>query len=97
MNNLNFCGIYEDLMMDAINEGSGSEAPILLLEEEFDHEIESMITRKAPDISDFKANEILKELEDLQKHVKAFNEVQERYLDRLERHYERIEKERDGE
>lgn len=92
MNNLNFCGIYEDLMIDAINKGSGSEAPILLYEE-FNNKVDEMLARPAPDISDFKANEILKELEDLQKHVKAFNEVQERYLDRLEKRYDRIESE----
>lgn len=98
MNNLNFCGIYEDLMIDAINERSGSEIPVLLSEEEeFNNKIDEMLARPAPDISDFKANEILKELEDLHERVKRLGEIEERYFDRLERHYERIESEKANE
>lgn len=76
MNNLNFCGMYEDLMIDAINQGSGSEAPILIAEEE-----------------EFNANKILEELKDLQRHVEKLGEIQDRYFDRLEKYYNRLEKE----
>jgi hypothetical protein len=75
MNNLNFCGIFADLTMDAINSGSGSEAPILLYEEE----------------KEFNANKILEELKDLQKHVEKLGEIQDRYFDRLEKYYDRKE------
>ena len=78
MNNLNFCGIFSDLTMDAINSGSGSEAPILLAEEEE---------------KEFKADEILENLKDLQKHFEKLWEIENRYFDRMEKHYDRIESE----
>ena len=45
---------------------------------------------------EFNADKIIKELEDLHKHVKALGEVQDRYFDRLEKRYDRIEKESEG-
>lgn len=80
-NNLNFCGMFADLTMDAINSGSGSEAPILLAEEENKEEKE------------FKADEILENLKDLQKHFEKLWEIENRYFDRLEKRYDRIESE----
>jgi hypothetical protein len=77
-NNLNFCGIFSDLTIDAINSGSGSEAPILLAEEE----------------KEFKADEILENLKDLQKNFEKLWEIEERYFDHMEKYYDRIEKEK---
>lgn len=34
MNNLNFCGMFEDLTINGINKASGSEAPVFIAEEE---------------------------------------------------------------
>jgi len=82
MNNLNFCGIFSDLTIDAINSGSGSEAPILLAEEENKEEKE------------FKADEILENLKDLQKHFEKLWEIENRYFDRMEKYYDRIESEK---
>lgn len=75
-NNLNFCGMFADLTVDGMNAGSGSEAPILMAEEE-----------------EFNADKILEELKDLQKHVEKLGEIQDRYFDRLEKYYNRLEKE----
>lgn len=80
MNNLNFCGIFSDLTIDAINQGSGSEAPILLAKEEEEKE--------------FKADEILENLKDLQKHFEKLWEIENRYFDRMEKYYDRIESEK---
>ena len=82
MNNLNFCGMFEELTIDAINSGSGSEAPILLAEEEENKEEK-----------EFKADEILENLKDLQKHFEKLWEIENRYFDRMEKRYDRIESE----
>lgn len=79
MNNLNFCGMFADLTIDAINQGSGSEAPVLLAEEEE---------------KEFKADEILENLKDLQKHFEKLWEIENRYFDRMEKYYDRIESEK---
>ena len=71
--------MFEDLTIDGINKASGSEAPILLAEEEFN------------------ANKILEELKDLQKHVEKLGEIQNRYFDYLEKRYDRLKKESEGE
>ena len=81
MNNLNFCGMFADLTVDGMNAGSGSEAPILLYEEENKEEKE------------FKADEILENLKDLQKHFEKLWEIENRYFDRMEKRYDRIESE----
>ena len=47
MNNLNFCGMFEELTIDGMNKGSGSEAPILLGEEKLDE-----INRNLLDLSE---------------------------------------------
>lgn len=83
MNNLNFCGIFSDLTIDAINSGSGSEAPVLLAEEE-----------EKKEEKEFKADEILENLKDLQKHFEKLWEIENRYFDRMEKYYDRIESEK---
>lgn len=77
MSNLDFCGMFADLTVDGMNKGSGSEAPILLAEEE----------------KEFKADEILENLKDLQRHFEKLWEIENRYFDRMEKRYDRIEEE----
>ena len=73
--------MFEDLTIDGMNKGSGSEAPILFSAEEE---------------KEFKADEILENLKDLQRHFEKLWEIENRYFDRLEKRYERIEKESEG-
>lgn len=78
MNNLNFCGMFEELTIDGINKASGSEAPVFIAEEEE---------------KEFKADEILENLKDLQKHFEKLWEIENKYFDRMEKYYDRIESE----
>ena len=69
--------MFEELTIDGINKASGSEAPVFIAEEE----------------KEFKADEILENLKDLQKHFEKLWEIENRYFDRMEKRYDRIESE----
>lgn len=57
--------------------------------------IESLPGSEAPVMleEEFKAAEIMKELEDLHKHFEKLWEIQDRYFDRMEKYYDKIESE----
>lgn len=61
--------------------------------------IESLPGSEAPIMleKEFKATEILKDLEDLHERFKKLWEIQDRYFERMEKYYDKIESEKAGE